>query len=89
MLLIEELSSRLARALGALVWQYATNNFVDSLPAIYNGVLYIGSLDTNMYAFATSGVPEFGNASTFFVVFAMVAVTSCAVMLRVKKPRLS
>ena len=42
-----------------------------------------------MFAFATVGIPEFGSASTFFLVFAMVAVTSCAVMLRVKKPRLS
>jgi len=74
---------------GTLVWQYATSISVDSLPAIYNGVLYIGSWDTYMYAFGASGIPEFGNASTILLVVAIVAVTSCAIVLRVKKPRLS
>ena len=38
---------------GALVWQYKTGGS-DSLPAIANGILYVGSWDDYMYAFGTS-----------------------------------
>ena len=45
---------------GALVWQYQTGGSVDSLPAIDNGILYVGSWDGYMYAFGTTTqVPEF------------------------------
>jgi outer membrane protein assembly factor BamB len=44
---------------GTLVWQYQTGGSVDSLPAIANGVLYVGSWDGYMYAFGATPVPEF------------------------------
>ncbi len=28
---------------GALLWKYTTGNYVDSSPAVANGVVYIGS----------------------------------------------
>jgi glucose dehydrogenase len=35
----------------ALKWSYKTGGFVQSAPAVANGVLYIGSDDNNVYAF--------------------------------------
>ena len=36
---------------GELIWTYATGDFVFSSPAVADGVLYVGSLDENVYAF--------------------------------------
>ena len=35
---------------GSIVWQYATGGDVDANPLVINGVVYIGSLDDNLYA---------------------------------------
>ena len=41
---------------GQLKWNYTTGGHVDSSPAVVNGVVYVGSLDNNTYAFnATTG----------------------------------
>ena len=36
---------------GALLWKYATGQYVYSSPAVANGVVYVGSFDNNLYAF--------------------------------------
>jgi outer membrane protein assembly factor BamB len=36
------------------VWSYATGDSVWPSPAFVNGVVYVGSADGNVYAFATS-----------------------------------
>ncbi|HYB92739.1 MAG TPA: PQQ-binding-like beta-propeller repeat protein, partial [archaeon] len=38
---------------GRSIWNYTTGNWVDSSPAIYNGVVYVGSFDSIVYAFGT------------------------------------
>ena len=40
---------------GAKLWSYQTGWFVDSSPAVANGVVYVGSDDGNVYAF---GLPK-------------------------------
>jgi len=37
---------------GAKLWSYTTGGRVGSSPAVANGVVYIGSLDKKVYAFA-------------------------------------
>jgi outer membrane protein assembly factor BamB len=42
---------------GALLWSYATGDYVSSSPAVANGVVYVGSWDGNVYALnANTGV---------------------------------
>ncbi len=36
---------------GALLWKYTTGSLVQSSPAVVNGMVYIGSIDGNLYAF--------------------------------------
>ena len=36
---------------GSVVWKYVTNNYIMSSPFIYNGKLYIGADDNNLYIF--------------------------------------
>ncbi len=38
---------------GALVWSYATGNYVYSSPAVADGIVYVGSYDYKVYAFGT------------------------------------
>src|SRR5580693_2227386 len=38
----------------SLKWSYATGDVVDSSPAVANGVVYVGSLDHNVYALNAS-----------------------------------
>jgi eukaryotic-like serine/threonine-protein kinase len=35
---------------GTKLWSYATNGYVISSPAVANGVVYVGSNDSNVYA---------------------------------------
>jgi outer membrane protein assembly factor BamB len=37
---------------GALLWSYTTGGKVGASPAVANGMLYVGSEDYNIYAFA-------------------------------------
>ena len=39
---------------GAKLWSYTTGGYVDSSPAVANGVVYIGSDDGNVYALNAS-----------------------------------
>lgn len=36
---------------GALLWQYTTGSYIESAPAVANGVLYFGSNSWYLYAF--------------------------------------
>ena len=37
------------------MWKYTTSNWVVSSPAVANGVVYVGSVDRNVYAFGLKG----------------------------------
>ena len=37
--------------IGANLWSYTTGDFVGSSPAVANGLVCIGSSDSNVYAF--------------------------------------
>jgi len=39
---------------GHLLWKYTTGNWVQSSPAVANGVVYVGSVDSNVYALNAS-----------------------------------
>jgi outer membrane protein assembly factor BamB len=39
---------------GTKLWSYPTSGYVESSPAVVNGVVYIGSLDGNIYALTNS-----------------------------------
>ena len=39
---------------GAVLWGYTTGGFVGD-PAVSDGVVYVGSFDKNLYAFALPG----------------------------------
>ncbi len=37
---------------GDVLWSYATGGYVISSPALSDGVVYVGSLDGNLYSFS-------------------------------------
>jgi len=42
---------------GRVLWNYSTGGYVESSPAVANGVVYVGSDDDNVYALdAATGV---------------------------------
>jgi hypothetical protein len=41
-------------AIGQLLWSAVTGGDIESSPAVANGVVYVGSLDNNLYAFNAS-----------------------------------
>jgi outer membrane protein assembly factor BamB len=67
---------------GDKLWNYGINGFVESSPAVVNGVVYVGSSDNHVYALnATNGAqlwnyPTGGGASSPAVVDGVVYVTA-------------
>jgi hypothetical protein len=43
---------------GNKIWSYKTGQAVESTPSFANGVIYIGSMDNNVYAFGSIAVPQ-------------------------------
>jgi hypothetical protein len=76
---------------------YTTGNHVSSSPAVWNGVVYVGSWDHNVYAFgnlATDSTPSPGTQPMFSlttesiyltVVVIVVAAIAVLIMFRHKK----
>ena len=50
-------SSRLSVQAGDLLWRYQTGHWVESSPAVADGVVYVGSYDTNVYALGAGSAP--------------------------------
>jgi outer membrane protein assembly factor BamB len=73
---------------GDLIWSYQTGGAVYSSPAIVNGVLYIGSMDRNVYAFGSSSDNQILNipASVYYlialVIIIAIAVTAIILLFR-------
>ena len=66
---------------GAYLWSYATGNWVDSSPAVVGGVVYIGSVDDNVYVLnATSGT-QLWNFTTGNWVYSSPAVVGGVVYI--------
>jgi outer membrane protein assembly factor BamB len=40
---------------GTLLWSYETGDQINTTPAVVNGWVYVGSFDTNFYAFHLPG----------------------------------
>jgi outer membrane protein assembly factor BamB len=53
-------SNALDGTTGAKLWSFATGSYVESSPAVADGVVYVGSLDGKVYAF---GLPPAALAS--------------------------
>ncbi|MBN1234223.1 MAG: PQQ-binding-like beta-propeller repeat protein [Candidatus Coatesbacteria bacterium] len=49
-IILLSLSSLLFSAPGDLIWRYQTGDWVYSSPCVSDGVVYVGSFDTNLYA---------------------------------------
>jgi hypothetical protein len=43
---------------GEKIWSYQTGGEVESFPSIANGVVYVGSGDSNVYAFGSTTDPQ-------------------------------
>ena len=59
-----------------LLWNYTTGDLVYSSPAILNGVLYVGSLDGNIYALNATNGAKIWNYTTSGQVFPSPAVVN-------------
>ncbi len=72
---------------GEEIWNYQTGGAVYSSPAVVNGVMYIGSMDSNVYAFGPSDQIELGDLRTYLIIGIIIiaVVVLGLVMLRKKK----
>eukprot|EP01102_Stenamoeba_stenopodia_P008071 TRINITY_DN2290_c0_g1_i4.p2 TRINITY_DN2290_c0_g1~~TRINITY_DN2290_c0_g1_i4.p2 ORF type:complete len:120 (-),score=7.25 TRINITY_DN2290_c0_g1_i4:81-440(-) len=43
---------------GTEIWRYHTGGFINSSPALYNGILYVASHDRYLYAVSESGIMQ-------------------------------
>jgi outer membrane protein assembly factor BamB len=59
-----------------LLWSYTTGSGVPSSPAVVNGVVYVGSLDNNVYALNASTGAKLWNYTTGGAVFSSPAVVN-------------
>ena len=67
---------------GNVVWSYTTGSYVNSSPAVANGVVYVSSEDYRVYAFgALPKVPEFSS----YVILPMFVFTTLAAALVLKR----
>ncbi len=57
-------------------WSYVTRKYVFSLPAVANGVVYVGSEDSNVYALNANTGVKLWNYSTGGVVKSSPAVAN-------------
>ena len=58
------------------LWKYQTGDFVDSSPAVVDGVVYIGSGDNNVYALNASTGSKIWSYQTDFLVVSSPAVAA-------------
>jgi serine/threonine-protein kinase len=75
------------------VWTYATQGHVSSSPAVYEGVVYVGSWDHKVYALGTlqastptNGVGSWAFAAIIIVVLAVI-IAVVLVLFRRKATR--
>ena len=59
---------------GEEIWNYQTGGAVYSSAAVVDGVMYIGSMDSNVYAFGTSDQIEFGDLTTYLIIGIIIIV---------------
>jgi large-conductance mechanosensitive channel len=69
---------------GVKLWNYSTEGYVESSPAVVNGVVYVGSEDGDVYAL---GSPPSSYATLFIVigVVAVFVIVAAAVFLMFRK----
>ena len=63
------------------LWSYATGNVVYSLPAVVNGMVYVGSADDNVYALNASTGAKLWSYATGNVVYSSPAVVNSVVYI--------
>ncbi|MGD0995564.1 MAG: PQQ-binding-like beta-propeller repeat protein [Candidatus Bathyarchaeia archaeon] len=69
-----------------LLWKYTTGNWVDSCPAVVNGVVYVGSDDGSAYAFGAS--PTSSNTLPIMIGAVVAVVIVAAVVFLMFQKRL-
>ena len=71
------------------LWSYTTSGAVYSSPAVVDGVVYVGSADGNVYAFAASAsaglLPQIETYAVIAVVVIVVVAIVAAVYLFVRR----
>ena len=85
---------------GGKLWNYTTGSYVESSPAVVNGIVYIGSDDGNAYALGGSptstptptftasqspAIPEFPNQALGITLFISLILSLVVVILELKK----
>ena len=69
---------------GSQIWDFPTQNQINSSPAVFNGVIYIGSQDGNFYAIGkplTSPSPLMSLLNALFIIVGVVAAVVIAVVI--------
>jgi outer membrane protein assembly factor BamB len=61
---------------GAKLWSYTSGSYVDSSPAVANGVVYVGSQDGNVYALNADTGAKLWNYTTGSYVYSSPAVAN-------------
>src|ERR1035441_8293892 len=61
---------------GQAIWSAAAGNYVQSSPAVANGVVYLGSADNNLYAFNAATGQRIWTAGTYRSVLSSPAVAN-------------
>jgi eukaryotic-like serine/threonine-protein kinase len=64
-----------------LMWSYATGSYVQSSPAVANGVVYVGSSDHNVYALNASTGTKLWSYATGDYVYSSPAVANGVVYI--------
>ena len=71
----------LNKADGNEIWSYPTGGAMYSSPAMANGVLYIGSMDSHVYAFGTAATQPGLNIPLTYIIAAIAAIIIAAIVV--------
>jgi len=72
---------------GEEIWNYQTGGAVYSSPAVVDGVMYIGSMDSNVYAFGVSTQSDLDIPLTYIIVGIVAILIVVVVLVMLKKQK--
>ncbi len=72
---------------GEEIWNYQTGGAVYSSPALVDGVMYIGSMDSNVYAFGPSTQSDLDIPITYIIIGVVAVLIAVVVLVMLKKQK--
>ena len=72
---------------GEEIWNYPTGGAVYSSPAVVDGVMYIGSMDSNVYAFGSSSQSDLDIPITYIIAGLVAVIVVVVVVLMFRKQK--